>query len=134
MMGEIIRNEKGHFVKGANSSWNKGMKMDKPFGFALHGKTTNTGRTRFKKGEPSLAFKGDKVGKSALHDWVKARLGTPMKCEQCGFESDNPCQINWANKSGEYKRDLSDWLRLCRKCHHKYDNISEKMWKTRKSK
>lgn len=29
--------------------------------------------------------------------------------------------ISRANKSGEYLRDLSDWLSLCVSCHRKYD-------------
>jgi len=27
--------------------------------------------------------------------------------------------IHWHNISGEYKRDVSDWIRLCAKCHKK---------------
>jgi len=30
-------------------------------------------------------------------------------------------KIHWANKSGEYLRDKDDWIRLCCKCHKKYD-------------
>src|SRR3990167_8237573 len=29
-------------------------------------------------------WKGDMVGYTALHDWVKSRLGTPSKCSHCG--------------------------------------------------
>lgn len=27
----------------------------------------------------------------------------------------------WSNISGEYKRNLADWQRLCAKCHQLYD-------------
>ena len=52
-----------------------------------------------------------------LHNWVKHELGQPESCEQCGSTN----TVEWANKSNEYKHDLSDWLRLCRKCHMRYD-------------
>lgn len=74
----------------------------------------------------------DGVGYTALHSWVRRELGKPMQCEFCGYKSSNTKEIHWANKSQEYKRDLNDWLRLCVKCHHKYDNIQSKMWATRK--
>lgn len=77
-------------------------------------------------------WKGDNVGYAALHDWVKRQLGKPMTCEFCGYKSTNSYKIHWANKSQEYKRDLDDWLRLCVKCHHEYDNLYERMWITRK--
>ena len=57
-----------------------------------------------------------------LHYWVKRHLGTPEVCEHCGKSGLSGVQIHWANKSGEYKRELSDWLRLCTKCHKKYDS------------
>lgn len=102
----------------------------------LYGVQTNTGRTHFQKGhetwntgkhlvslvnEDNPNWKGDKVGKVALHSWVKRRLGRPMQCWNCKMTSDNPQMIQWANKSQEYKRDLNDWLRLCAKCHKMYD-------------
>ena len=78
-------------------------------------------------------FKGDQAGYNALHAWVTAKLGRPRKCSDCGFESNNSRQFHWANISGEYKRDLDDWVRLCVSCHFKRDDIHKKAWKTRKS-
>lgn len=71
-------------------------------------------------GEDSWAWKGDSVGKSALHDWVIKHKGKPKKCEHCGTTKAK--KFEWSNKSQEYKRELSDWQRLCTKCHHKYDH------------
>lgn len=51
----------------------------------------------------------------AVHHWVKYHLGTPKLCDACG--STTAKRYDWANISGEYKRDLSDWRRLCRFCH-----------------
>lgn len=98
---------------------------------------TNSGRTEVGRGkycskvcmykygmdkdEKHQAWKGDKVGYSALHSWVARKLGRPKRCSECGFESDNSRQFHWANISQEYKRELDDWARLCVTCHKKYD-------------
>lgn len=79
--------------------------------------------------ERHFAWKGDNVGRTALHDWVKSRLGRPNKCEHCGTTKAK--KYEWANKSHKYKRDLSDWIRLCTRCHHIYDNVAVKRWETR---
>jgi hypothetical protein len=70
-------------------------------------------------GEKSWAWKGDKVGKEALHNWVQKNLGKPNKCEDCGTVEAK--KFEWANISQKYKRDLKDWKRLCTKCHVKFD-------------
>lgn len=89
----------------------------------------------YKKGETSgsnnINWKGDNVGKIAVHSWIVRRLGKPNKCEFCGKLGN---RLEWANKSGLYKRDLSDWIRLCYSCHHQYDDIYTKGWITRRNK
>lgn len=72
---------------------------------------------RFKKGHVPITFKGNDVGYDALHDWVRRHAGKPTQCQHCGTK----LKVQWANKSWEYKRDLSDWLQLCYRCHRKYD-------------
>ena len=62
-------------------------------------------------------WKGDNVKYDGLHKWVPKHLGKPTRCEHCGTDGLTGRNIHWANKSGEYKRDVSDWLRLCSKCH-----------------
>lgn len=54
----------------------------------------------------------------AYHLWVKAHRGNPSLCEHCGATKG---RFEWANKSHLYKRELSDWIRLCISCHRKYD-------------
>lgn len=84
-------------------------------------------RTRPKE-EKSWAWKGDSVGKEALHNWVQKHQGKPNRCEHC--ETTNAKVFDWANISGKYKRDLYDWVRLCRKCHAKFDYPERsKKWK-----
>ena len=55
----------------------------------------------------------DNVGYSALHEWVKKYLFKPEFCQDCGIAK----PVDLANISQEYKRDLSDWEWLCRRCH-----------------
>lgn len=81
-----------------------------------------------KKDKDSPNWKGNKVGKGGLHSWVKKHLGTPNKCEHCNTTTAK-C-YDWANKSQTYKRDLTDWIRLCRSCHAKYDHpFRQPKWK-----
>ncbi len=70
------------------------------------------------RGEAHSFWKGDNCGYDALHDWVYKKLGRPTECELCHTSEG---RIEWANKSHEYKRELDDWLMLCRFCHRKHD-------------
>ena len=72
--------------------------------------------TRFNENNPS--WKGDEVKYTSLHQWINRKLGKPKKCEHCG---EIEKRLEWANKSREYKRDLTDWISLCISCHKKYD-------------
>lgn len=78
----------------------------------------------FKTGElvgaKNFKWRGDYVGYPALHDWVARALGRPRKCENCGTVE--AVRYEWANLSGEYRRDTGDWARLCKMCHALIDN------------
>jgi len=75
--------------------------------------------------EKNPMWKGNDVGYSCLHKWVKRHKSKPEKCEICGKK--NPEVI--ANISGKYKRDLNDFMWVHASCHAKYDghikNITE---------
>ena len=73
-----------------------------------------------KSNEKNPMWKGDEVGYSALHIWIEHRLGKPKVCNKCG-ENNPDKRYEWSNISGEYKRDIKDWERLCAKCHRIYD-------------
>ena len=88
-------------LKGIQVGWNKGKKFPQI------------------EGEKNGMWKGDGVGRPALHRWVDRKLGRPSRCDFCGTTKLR--RYHWANKSGEYKRVLTDWLRLCVPCHKKYD-------------
>lgn len=64
--------------------------------------------------EKNPAWKGDEAGYTALHNWVRRRLGKASKCVNGHIAK----QYYWANISGEYKRDLSDWHEFCCSCNH----------------
>lgn len=90
--------------------WNKGKKGVQDISYMI--------------GEKHYLWKGSKASYTSIHSWVRRHLGTPDKCEHCLKIIQNKKGINWANKSHEYKRELTDWIRLCVPCHRKYDKKS----------
>lgn len=64
----------------------------------------------------------------ALHYWVRKQLGTPQECENCGTTEAK--FFDWANISGNYLKDISDWARLCRRCHALFDDHIKAVTKT----
>ena len=54
-----------------------------------------------------------------LHYWVEKQLGKPAHCNTCGTTEKR--KYGWANVSGRYLKDVSDWIRLCCSCHSKMD-------------
>lgn len=72
-------------------------------------------------GAKNARWKGENVSYRNLHRWVERELGKPDTCGSCLKSRLTQRQIHWANKSGNYKRDLTDWVRLCAKCHKAYD-------------
>jgi len=66
-------------------------------------------------------WKGDSASYYAIHQWVRRWYGAPKICEYCNKDNLTGRYIDWANKSGNYKRIRSDWIRLCKSCHKNYD-------------
>lgn len=78
-------------------------------------------KTRMAKlDEKNPMWKGDDVGVSTLHEWVRRRKPKPKFCVNC--KKNPPCDL--ANTSGKYKRDVNDFKWLCRSCHRKQDRES----------
>lgn len=71
------------------------------------------------RGEDKSQWKGEAAGYKALHDWVRREKGEPERCESCGTTQG---RLEWANASGQYRRDLDDWIALCRTCHRRHDS------------
>jgi hypothetical protein len=86
----------------------------------------NTGRPNpSARGERHALWRGDEVGYSSLHYWVRRHGKKTGICEECGEEKGKTGRgtcTHWANISGEYRRDLSDYKELCRSCHILFDD------------
>jgi len=115
-------------------SWNRGevgSRCAKAHGFGLWMKGRKLSEETKKKigeavsNEKHPLWKAEKVSYSGLHYWVSRKLGKPDTCEHCGRSGLKGKQINWANRSHEYRRDLDDWLRLCVPCHRNYDLVEQ---------
>ena len=76
-----------------------------------------------KKAAQHPRWTGDKVNYFGVHDWMTAEYGQPKHCEDCGT-TDPSKRYEWANISGEYRRDLSDFKRLCKYCHNNHDKVN----------
>jgi len=73
------------------------------------------------KGELNPSWKGEKAGYAAKHKWIVTVLGNPETCKYCDKTGLKRQQIHWANKNHKYRRNIKDWMRLCRECHLIYD-------------
>ena len=130
---------KTQFKKG-QKAWNdnlKGFNIGHPFYGLKKWPKWLVDKKKILKGENSPFWKGDNAGYVAKHTWVAKLYGKPTECEHCGVKNLRPRQYQWANKSGEYLRKKSDWLRLCISCHIVFDkrNSSEqakKAWVTKR--
>lgn len=71
------------------------------------------------RSEKHPQWRGDQASQTAIHNWVKRRLGRPKRCEKCG--TTKASMYHWSNVSGKYRRDLKDWQRLCVPCHKAFD-------------
>lgn len=76
-----------------------------------------------KRGSKNPQWAGDKVTYFPLHRWVRRNLPPPKNCQTCGLEK----PLDAANISQEYRRDLTDWKYLCRRCHMIEDGRMEKV-------
>lgn len=97
-----------------------------------------TGFTGIKKGVASPLYKKTGFAYSTVHSWLIRTYGKATYCSNDKAHVSK--RFDWANISGEYKRDISDYKPLCIACHHALDNIYSKrpkdmykrMWKTRR--
>lgn len=68
----------------------------------------------------------------AVHMYMLNHFGKATKCENLlcvyprkeranGRMMEKPKRYEWANISGEYKRERADWMELCPSCHRMRD-------------
>ena len=118
---EILRNNAlgnkspSQFKKGHEGYW-KGKKQ--PKAMIEKNAKLRTGKLNWKyRGDDGFKKKIKNYG--LLHAWIKRELGKPMQCSNC--KTKRKTQYDWANRSHKYKKVISDWIRLCAKCHIEYD-------------
>lgn len=68
-------------------------------------------------GEKKPGWMGENASYSTIHDWVRRWKIKQINCELCKESK----KLEVHNINGLYKRNLSDWVWLCRKCHQKVD-------------
>ena len=88
-------------------------------------------KRKLQVGEKIWNWKGQKAGYVSKHHWVRRHWGRADYCESKECKGISTI-FDWANITGEYKRERSDWKRLCRQCHMKFDKQHEKMIITKK--
>ncbi len=65
------------------------------------------------------SWKGKDASYAAFHYRIYKLKGRPLYCEVC-HTKDKSKHYDWASLSGKYD-DPSDYKRMCRSCHWKYD-------------
>lgn len=119
----------GKQIMGDNNQAKKKVNRDKISYSKLGKKNSMFG----KLGQDSPNWKGDNASYNAKHSWIRRIFGNPKMCEECGLDNLVGRQINWANKSGKYLRNISDWKRLCIRCHRLFDKHWLKIKRDRKT-
>lgn len=112
---------KAREAKKDKPAWNKGLTKKTDERVAKYAHKLKGMKKPWQEGAKHHQWKGKGVTYTALHKWIARRLGSPDTCEHCNISGLSSHQIHWANKSGKYKRDLDDWVRLCVKCHYLFD-------------
>lgn len=69
-------------------------------------------------GDAHPNWKGNEADYSTQHSWIGRRKPKSGQCSACGVTG---VSTEWANISGEYKRDVSDYEELCISCHRRLD-------------
>ncbi len=105
------------------------------FGKSNRPKGTEAWNKGIKTGNTPANYKGENASYSAAHHWVKYHFGKATYCSECGLDKIPEGKVRyfeWANLSGKYLREKSDWVQMCVKCHRTKDNNVARSWQTRK--
>lgn len=105
-------------------------KTPNPSWFKKGNKVIFTPEQRAKMGhadEKNPRWKGDKVGYSQLHRWVRKVKPMPKECQRCGEVK----KLQLSN-NGNYTRDVSDWEYICASCHVRKDGTIFNLKNSRK--
>jgi hypothetical protein len=88
-----------------------------------------------RKGKDNGNWRGENAGYYPKHQWNTRNWGHPPSCEHCGVRGKYLARkngvkywnIQWANKNGKHKRQRSDWVGLCAKCHYAFDGEAQRL-------
>lgn len=78
----------------------------------------------FNRGENNYAWKGSDASYRSQHHWIQRMLGKATHCVDCGLNKmpkNRKRYFQWANISGKYIRQTSDYKSLCVVCHKRFD-------------
>jgi hypothetical protein len=78
-------------------------------------------------GKKSSSWKGNLASYASIHIWVARHLGYKKEC--CICHTTKNTIYDWANIDHKYKRNLKYYIRLCRKCHEKFDKVFNNKYK-----
>ncbi|KKL53679.1 hypothetical protein LCGC14_2273010 [marine sediment metagenome] len=82
------------------------------------------------EGENHPRWVGDNISYCGVHSWMNKNFKKSPICNFCKKTPkkgrDGRTNLEWANVSGKYLRDRSDWIILCCKCHKEYDRETYK--------
>jgi len=114
LRGRKVSEETRKKISAAKRGWNPTPDQRKRNSAARLGKMV---------GREHPAWKGEAVGYGGLHSWVARHKTKTGVCEDCGSNvgTKRPSGTQWANISGEYRRDLGDFRELCARCHWHFD-------------
>ena len=76
-------------------------------------------RYRFQRGEDNVNWVGDKASYHTIHEYIRINFIKPDECQICGSKKNG--NLQWANLSGEYTRDIKDYIAVCQFCHKEID-------------
>jgi len=115
----VNRPDTGRFVPGHR----------KVGGFSVGDKHSEQSKTRISEslagrfGPNSRRWRGLSASYAAKHMWLSKHYSKGDTCEHCG--TTKAPRLEWANISGKYLRDRSDYKVLCVLCHRKMDTESD---------
>lgn len=131
--GIYTRTEQGR-MNQSKAHMNYSVEVRRKMSLAKKGKPSNSLGKNWKLSEERIQqikynvtgakhskWKGEDASYVSKHLWMKRFFGSPMVCENCKITAPTTRHIHWANLSRKYKRERSDWVRLCVKCHYRYD-------------
>jgi len=96
------------------------------FSHHLFGKTkspeTREKIRQTKLGSRNAAWKGERAGYAAVHNWMHRHFTKTGTCGLCKRER----RTEWANLFGEYRHVREDFLEMCVPCHRRYDRMRKR--------